>query len=148
MGLFDKVLDNISGEKISLSNAESFAGILLGTVSADGYISDEEKSSLWNKLDTMKLFSNWSDEQFNSMFNKLFGIQKKQGNDQLLKLCSSFLIPELKETAFAVAVDLVLADGSVEEAEKQFLINLQSILEIDENLAVKIIEVLAIKNKG
>lgn len=48
--------------------------------------------------------------------------------------------------AFFVAVDLVLADGVLEEAEKKFLERLQRTLELDDATVTKIIEVVLIKN--
>jgi hypothetical protein len=48
---------------------------------------------------------------------------------------------------FAVAVDLVLADGVITGEEKDFLYKLQKRLHIETNLARQITEVIAIKNR-
>ena len=48
--------------------------------------------------------------------------------------------------SFLVAVDLVLAYGVVEEAEKKFLEELQRNLELDDATVTKIVEVVLIKN--
>ena len=50
--------------------------------------------------------------------------------------------------AFAVATDLALADGEIAEEEKKLLTKIQQSLGIPEGEAVKIIEVMLIKNKG
>jgi tellurite resistance protein len=55
---------------------------------------------------------------------------------------------ELRETAFAVATDLALADGELGGKEKEILTKIQQIMEIPEDKAVTIIEVILIKNKG
>ena len=52
------------------------------------------------------------------------------------------------ETAFFIAADLVLADGVVEPEEKKFLEELQRTLQIDEATALKIVEVVLIKNRA
>jgi hypothetical protein len=55
---------------------------------------------------------------------------------------------ELRETAFAVAADLTLADGVLAKGEKDILSKIQESLIISEDTAVNIIEVMLIKNRG
>lgn len=47
-----------------------------------------------------------------------------------------------------MATDLVLADGEVDPKEKQFLEEFQKMLGIDDALALKIAEIMVIKNRG
>lgn len=54
----------------------------------------------------------------------------------------------LHETAFAVATDLVLADGDVTEEEEKILTYLSQSLNIPENTANEIVRVMLIRNKG
>jgi hypothetical protein len=54
----------------------------------------------------------------------------------------------LKTTAFANACDIVLADGVVEDDEKEFLDKLQNQLDIPSDEAVNIVQVMIVKNKG
>jgi hypothetical protein len=54
----------------------------------------------------------------------------------------------LRATTFALATDLALADGRIGDKEKAFIDELQTVLQIDEATAVKIVEVLLIKNRG
>ena len=54
----------------------------------------------------------------------------------------------LKETAFAIAVDIALADGYLDPSEQECLEDLFLGLEVSEELATKIIEVIMIKNRG
>ncbi|HML25844.1 MAG TPA: hypothetical protein PKC27_04000 [Methanomethylovorans sp.] len=55
---------------------------------------------------------------------------------------------DLRETAFAVAADLTLADGVLAKGEKAILTKIQESLEVPEDKAVTIIEVMLIKNRG
>ncbi len=148
MGLFDKILGSKDAEKISLNKAESFAGVTFASVAADGIISEEEARGIVTGLLRMKLFENYNPNQMGSMFNKLGGILKNQGIEALIKLSKESLPADLRETAFAVAVDLALADGVLEKNEKDILTKIQQSLEIPEANAIKIIEVMLIKNKG
>ena len=56
--------------------------------------------------------------------------------------------PELSETVFANACDIVLADGVVDQDEKQFIDSLMQKLQIDETRAKTIVKVMVYKNKG
>lgn len=147
MGLFDDIFGGQKANK-ELSKPEAFAGILLGAMASDGHISGEECQGLWTILGRMKLYDNWTDDKFNHMMNRLVGVLKRDGLDKLLARCAKVLPEELHETAFAGACDLVLADGVVEDEEKDFLDNLQKILEIPGDQAITIVQVMVIKNRG
>jgi tellurite resistance protein len=99
-------------------------------------------------LSSMKLYSGHNADRMESMLNKLIGIIKKQGLDTLIAASKESLPPELRETAFAVATDLALADGEIAVKEKDLLTKLQQGLDLPEDRAINIIEVMLIKNKG
>jgi tellurite resistance protein len=146
MGLFDKF--GSKEEKAKLSKEEAFAAVSLVSVAADGVITEEEARGLFVQLYRMKMFSGYSDNQMSSMLNKLINIIKKQGLEALVIMSKESLPENLKDTAFAVATDLALADGEIAEEEKKLLTKIQQSLGIPEEEAVKIIEVMMIKNRG
>lgn len=146
MGLFDGMLGG--GGKKELSKAEGFAGILLAAAAADGHISDEEVSSLCTTVQRMKMFSNVSSNKFNSMMDTLHKILKREGVDKLVERCAEVLPDDLRETAFANACDIVLADGVVEDEEKELIEKLQNELDIPGDRALDIVSVMVIKNRG
>ncbi len=82
------------------------------------------------------------------MFDKLFRILKSQGASALVASSIDGLPDDLKLTAFACAVDIALADGVVEDDEKDIINQLAESLQIPEETAISIIEVLIIKNKA
>jgi tellurite resistance protein len=148
MGLFDKVKGVKEAETVKLTKEESFAGIVLAAVAADGVITEEEAQGLVISLVRMKTYVGYTGNQMSAMLNKLIGIIKKQGVDALVNLSKESLSQDLRETAFAVATDLALADGEIADQEKGILTKIQQSLDIPESKAVNIIEVLLIKNKG
>lgn len=81
------------------------------------------------------------------MFDKLLGIMQREGLDALFNAATAALPHDLTETAFAVATDIFLADGEVTEEEK-LLNDLCRVLEVPEETAIKIIDVMLIKKKG
>ena len=147
MGLFDNLFGD-KGSSKELSKQEAFAGILLGASACDGHIAEEEVKGLFTITERMKMFENVPPNKWNSMMDTLLKILKKDGPLKLVDRCAEALPEGLGPTAFANACDIVLADGVVEDEEKEFLDHLQKILEIDGDSALNIVEVMIIKNKG
>jgi len=96
----------------------------------------------------MKLFQRCTERQFNQTLNKMQGFIKKKGVDALIDACAQTLPAELRESAFANACDIVLADGVVEPDEKQFIDDLLIKLELDKKRAKTIVQVMVFKNQG
>lgn len=94
------------------------------------------------------MFASFNDKEMSSILNKLINIIKRQGLEALVMLSKESLPEGLRASAFAVATDLAFADGDVAEEEKKILTKIQQTLGVPEDEAVKIIEVMMIKNKG
>ncbi len=149
MGLFEKMRGSQGTETLGeMSAAEAFAAIALAAVASDGYLSEEEAQSIPFILSRMKLYEAYSDDMMRRLFDRLLATLQKEGVGALFASAKASLSEELQQTAFAVAADLVLADGVFAEEEKQFLNELQAALEIAPDFADKITDVMQIKNRG
>lgn len=149
MGLFDNVFNVEKGaNELELTAAEAFAAIALVAIAADGYLSDQESREMTMLLSRMQLFRSFSNEVMHRMFDKLLAALKRQGPSELIDSAKSCLPQDLRETAFAVATDLVLSDGTVTTQEQAFLDDLYRILEIAGDTALQIVQVMTIKNRG
>ncbi|MGD1909199.1 MAG: tellurite resistance TerB family protein [Leptolyngbyaceae cyanobacterium] len=149
MGLFDGVFnDGKDTAEAQLTPAEAFASIALVAIAADGYLSEQEGRDMTNMLSRMQLFRSFSGDVTHRMFDKLLGMLKQQGPGKLINLAKSCLPSDLRETAFAIATDLVLSDGTVTSQEQAFLDDLYRILEIPGDTALQIVQVITIKNRG
>lgn len=145
MGLFDRLLKP-ADEK--LNDRDAFAGIALTAVSADGVLAEEEALLLTTTFSRMKLFRDVRESQLRQGLERLAAYGKEHGNDALIDECARTVPAELRPTAFAVAADLLLADGVVTDGERRYLERLQKALGVGDDLALKIVDVLAVKNKG
>jgi hypothetical protein len=151
MGLFDKASaqnapSDPPGE--SLSAAEAFASVAMVAIAADGYLSDQEAEDMNVMLSRMKLFSSYPNDVLHRMLDNLLSQLKQDGPNQLISRAKAALPDDLRETAFAVATDLVLSDRTVTQQEQAFLDDLYRILEIPDEIAFKIVQVMTIKNHG
>ncbi|MFO0940156.1 MAG: tellurite resistance TerB family protein [Pirellulales bacterium] len=147
MGLFDSLFGGFEGGG-KLTPQEAFAGILMGASGCDGHIGDEEVQALATALLRMKLYQRINEKQFGQILNKVHGILKKKGASFLVEGCAAGLPKELRNAAFTNAVDIVLADGVVEDDEKAFIELLAGKLEIDGTTARTIAEIMVVKNRG
>ncbi|HBK98322.1 MAG TPA: Tellurite resistance protein TerB [Microcoleaceae bacterium UBA10368] len=148
MGLFDKVSQTRQQSEVTLGPAEAFAAIALIAVAADGYINDSESQAISMTLSRMQLFRSYPNDVMKKMLDRLLMILQRQGVDVLFNAALATLPDELKETVFAVTADIALADGEVSEEEEQLLNDLYGALGLSEEMALKIIDVMLIKNKG
>lgn len=131
----------------ALSPAEAYAAIALSAIASDGYLTDAEVHVLLNTLKRMPLFRHYSDDVMWQMFAKLFGIIRREGVGTLFNSAKQVLPGEFRESAFAVATDLVLVDSLVVEKEREFLTQMHQALDIANDTAFKIVEVMLIKNR-
>ena len=148
MGLFDNFSNVRTSQTTDLSPAEAFAGIMLATIAADGYIANEEIQHLVTTLYRMQLFQSYPNDHVSRMIGRLMRIIEVKNADTLLDLAVKCLPEYLHETVFAVATDLVLSDGDVSEEEEYLLSKLCNHLSISQDKVNKIIEVMIIKNRG
>jgi hypothetical protein len=147
VGLFDSFFGGMESPR-KLTPQESFAGILLAASACDGHISDDESSNLIAAVARMRLFQRVNEKEFGQVMDKLVGILKKKGPDVLLDGCCETLPKELVNSAFANACNIVLADGTVDQEEKEFIDKLSKKLAVEPQTAKSIAQVMVIKNKG
>jgi hypothetical protein len=108
----------------------------------------EEANRLNNVLSTSRLFQEAVRAGDVNVVERALNALTERGIAPVLEACGAAVPPELRATVFAVATDLVLADGCIRGREKAFIDQLQAALKVDETTAVKIVEVLLIKNRG
>ncbi|MFH1796095.1 MAG: tellurite resistance TerB family protein [Pseudomonadota bacterium] len=125
---------------------EAASGVLLSVVASDGEISDEEVDTFSLLANRHPIFVQQSPHEFRRMIDEQFSILRKRGWEALADKASSHLPSNLRPTVFALAVDLVLADGRVEVAEEKMIDSLRRKLGVEEEDARRIVEVLALKN--
>ncbi|MCC9607734.1 tellurite resistance TerB family protein [Blastopirellula sp. JC732] len=148
MSLFDDVFDDSSFAPEQFGPQEGFAGTLLAASACDGHIADEEVGALITTLSRMKMYQNVPPHKFSSMMDRLLGVLKRGGPEKLIAVAIPAVPPELRETVFANACDIVLADGVVEADEKAFIDDLMIKLEMDSQRAKTIVQVMVYKNQG
>ncbi|MCC3413163.1 MAG: tellurite resistance TerB family protein [Microcoleus sp. PH2017_29_MFU_D_A] len=131
---------------IELSPSEALTAISVLAVAADGEISEAERQTL--AANHIRLFGSYSGEHFQELFKKVLKLSSLYTPAEVFAAAKNALNAQLRETAFAIATDLVLVDGVFTTEEKDFLVELSQALDISETMGKKIIEVMTIKNCG
>jgi uncharacterized tellurite resistance protein B-like protein len=148
MSVIDKVLQGQQAGKPAMAVREAAATVLVASIACDGALASEESVRLNALLSSMRLYRGVPGEQIQSLIDAAVHAVTQQGAEELLPACAAAVPEELRVPLFALAVELVFVDGRVAEREKQFVDALQTVLGIDEETAMKIVEVLLIKSRA
>jgi uncharacterized tellurite resistance protein B-like protein len=136
----------LSEDPFDLSVPDAITAVMVASMLADDEQNPEEMSRLTSALATSRLFQHVSGGNA-EIVPRVVSLLRERGRASVLAECVRTLPPEMRETAFTNAVDLVFADGRVKEGEEAFIDELQTLLAIEDELALKIVEVLAIKSR-
>jgi uncharacterized tellurite resistance protein B-like protein len=147
MSIIDRVLQGQPTEPATLTLREAAVTVLVGAIAADGALAPVEGARLNALLSSMRLYRQVPPEHLRRLIDNALDVVTRSRPDQLLAACA--VIPdELRASIFALAVELVLVDGTIAEPEKQYVDALQAALGIDEQTAMKVVEVLLIKTRA
>jgi uncharacterized tellurite resistance protein B-like protein len=146
MSIFDQAVSRTDAGNPITSEFEGFLGLLYAGITSDG----KQKSSEINlALDIMIHKKMFTGADTHNWIPKAKSVYDAVGNEEkFINYAADKISPPLRPMVFATIVDMMLSDGEVVEAEKRTLEHMQSALKIDDALALKIIEVIVIKNKG
>jgi uncharacterized membrane protein YebE (DUF533 family) len=131
-----------------MSTLEAFVSLLIASARSDGSVSPHEANQIEHVVDAMKLFRGSSHETRQGVFTKAADRIREHGIEDAVRLAAATIPKELGPTAFAVAVDLMLSDRRLTANEQHFIDELREFLNVDREMASKIVDVLTIKNAG
>lgn len=146
MGLFDDTLPGSQPAK--LGKEVAFLGILMLADYSDGTVSDEEVRAFGNTICRMKMYRDMTEQQINRLIDQAAGFIKRSGFDVALQKFAEVLPEGLHKAVFANACNQILADGVVEQEEKDFINNLRRALKLSGDDAQMIAQVMVYKNQG
>ena len=146
MSLFHKSEENAG--PVAFTDKESVVAILFLVVTADGSIAPEEEELVIAASNRMKLLRDQTIPEFNTAVQKVRDAIDSKGRAEVLDAGVKALPADLKETVYALAGDIVFADGTAQPEELVFLREVQERLGISDDLATKVLEVMRIKNRG
>lgn len=121
--------------------------IAMSAVAADGSISDSEARRIRAMCSLSPIFADNSSEQDKSVIDFALNVLQQMGNEAINRAAQA-LTPELRETAFAFACDVILGDGIVGDDESEYLSSLAGTLGITEDVGDTIVQSTLIRNRN
>ena len=137
-------MDSINYKNIA-TELDAWVGILYSCMSVDTQITKNEINVLSRIIVTKQKFA---EVDVDSLFKNAAVAKGELGLLNYIRECSKLIAEDDKNMVFALALELLLADGILEQKEKDFIEILSKSLEIEDKMTSKIIEVIFLKNKG
>jgi uncharacterized tellurite resistance protein B-like protein len=132
----------------TFTDKESIVALLFLVVTADGTIDPVEEELVVAASNRMKLLKEQTIAEFNAGVQKVRDAIEAKGRAEVFSAAVAGLPADLRETVYALATDIVFADGVSQPDELSFLREIQESFSIPDDLATKVIEVMRIKNRG
>jgi tellurite resistance protein len=144
MGLFESFRSSVTP---SFNVQQAIMTIVTAAVLADGDVADEEVSRIRSMCMLSPIFASNTHEQDLAVIKYALNVNSQMGGQAVARAAEA-LRPELRETAFAFACDMVLADGLVGQNEEAFLTSLMNTLGLAENSGRSIVWATLVRNRG
>jgi tellurite resistance protein len=125
---------------------QAFYCILLSAAAGDGAISHEAQEELLALAHRSRALKTLSGEEMFQVNAAVVERLLREGDRTLREACAA-LPPDMRASAFAHALDIVLSDGDLSEHESKFLNTLMAHLELDVTDVRAIADVIIMKNK-
>ena len=132
-------------KKGRLSLDQSIIAVLIAAMDANQHVSAEEAARAHHIIWSMRRFRDRPGETVNPLIEGIRERIEQDGVTTVLQEAVRTIPARLRAPAFAVAVDLMLADTRLERAERQFVTRLALALKIRRPLAIDILRVMRIK---
>lgn len=145
MGLFDNLKTD---RKFEMNPQRAIMTIVVSAVTIDGEVSRSETRRLKGMCALSPLFSENTTAQDEAVVEFAVNASKALGRVEAIRRATEALDRDLRETAFAYAADVVVADGILENSEKEFMEGLAHQLGISEGVARALVETSVIRNRG
>lgn len=124
---------------------EAFVAVLFGAVTCDGELATVEHEELLALAHRSRALKSLSVSQL-AEINVRVAARLRDEDDALLQACAA-LPNDARLSAFAHALDLVLADGELNEDEADFLNTIILALKLDRQDVERVAEVITLKNQ-
>lgn len=132
----------------NLDADEALLALLIAAMDASGHVSVDEAARAHNTIWSMRRFRHRSGEAVGRRIERMRTLVEDHGAASVIEAAARQIPARLRQTAFAVAADLVLVDGRMERREGRFLRTLAADLGLDRQAARTILDVIRLKNRA
>ncbi len=142
MGLLSRIAGKVQPAKKASDDVLLFHGMLL-MAGADGVLEGPERATVEAMFDTLPEFG---DKDFGELLTQANKVVARYGNlQESIKALAEIESPVIRTKCFILAADIAMSSGDVDEAEDKMLDAMQRLLNVDDDTAAKVLEVLSMK---
>ncbi len=132
---------------IRMTDAEALFALLRLAALSGAIPSARESTDYWSsRLMSLKRFATMDIDEVSELTRKVANLVADNPREALLAAIAEALSPQARLAAFSLATDVILADAVLELPEREALTRIQAALDIPDDTAEKITEVMLIKN--
>lgn len=142
-----KFFSGLKGTEPTFNIQKAVMTIVISAIKADGDVSDEEVGRLRSMCARSPIFASNTKEEDDVVISFADNVTTQLKTEAIGKAASA-LKPELRETAFAFACEMILADGIVGEAEDTFISMLAEKLGISDETGRIVVQATIIRMRG
>jgi tellurite resistance protein len=132
----------------ALTLDEAFIALFIGAMDANSHVSPREAARAHHIIWSMKRFRRKSGDTVGRLIENTKGLVEQHGATAIIEAASRAIPTRFRSAAFALSTDLVLADGKIEPAERQFLHRLAESLGLDRMRRDVVLNAMLIKNSA
>lgn len=129
-----------------LDPREALVAIVIGAARADGSVLPCEADRLEHSVSSLPVFRSEPVEVIRALFERVARKVTTGEVTSVMREAADALPAPLKGAAFAIGVDVLLADGRMRTTELQFMEQLRRVLRVRRSFANKVVGVLRTKN--
>jgi len=142
MGLLSKLTNSVTPQKKATDDALLMHGMFL-MAGTDGTVGEDEMAQVEGYFESLPEFEG---KDFDAVYTEAVKILHKYPSlRDSVKSLSELSTRGLKDKCYMLAADIAMSSGDVDEAEDTMLEAIQRTTETSDELATKILEVLALK---
>ncbi len=129
-----------------MSEDLAIIAVLIAAINANQHITAAEGGRAMHLLWSMRRFRQRDGDELDRLIDEVRQRINAQGDEAVVEDAVQVIPPELGPGVFAAAVDLVLVDGVLERAEREYLHRLAGRLQLSPERAETIVTVMQKKN--
>lgn len=142
MGLLSKLTGKVTPQKKPADDALLLHAMLL-MCGADGSFDDQELPQVEGYFNALPEFEG---KEFSNVYGEAAKVLKRYSSlKDSVKALSELSNQTVKNKCYLLAADIAMSSGDVDEAEDAMLDAMQRVLQVEDSLATKILEVLTLK---
>lgn len=145
MNVASRRRDNPRARRLTLD--EALIALFIGAMNANDHVAPSEGARAHHLIWSTRRFRRQSGEKVGRLIENMRRLVEASDAEAVVEQAARAIPVRLRAPAFAVVVDLLLADGKLDGPERRFLDGLGSELKLRPKAASGIVAVVGLKNQ-